>query len=230
MEWLHGRPITFRIGSTPNPLLLTKHNVCAKVVSVVEVWTLIILCGVKVSTTWTSCGIIQSMDTYRRKGVHGSPPGLGPGQLVSSNLTSPTKFCGNCKQNKSISEFHRRGEILQAWCKSCRKTFDAAYWKRNQEKRIQQCKIVRDNFRKWYRSLKESKPCMDCENIFPAECMHWDHKDRSKKSGNLGTLVSKGSKSLILKEIKKCDLVCANCHAIRTYTRKDWFKISGHSV
>ena len=39
-------------------------------------------------------------------------------------------------------------------------------------------------------------------------------------SASVATLVAAGSRQLVLAEIEKCDLVCANCHAVRTYERR----------
>ena len=52
------------------------------------------------------------------------------------------------------------------------------------------------------------------------------HKDKSKKSFKLmsGTNFYGKSWKIILKEIKKCNLLCPNCHAIYHYLEKDWFK------
>jgi len=66
--------------------------------------------------------------------------------------------------------------------------------------------------------IKESKPCMDCGGWFPFYVMQFDHvrgdKMRSVSSMNTYSVQS------VMDEIEKCDLVCANCHAIRTYLRK----------
>ena len=64
---------------------------------------------------------------------------------------------------------------------------------------------------------KESNPCCDCGRMFPAECMDFDHRDWDSKTNNVGTMVSHGhNKEKIWAEIAKCDLVCSNCHRIRT--------------
>lgn len=71
------------------------------------------------------------------------------------------------------------------------------------------------------RKLKESKPCMDCGNHYPYPAMQFDHLPGTEKLGNVSTMVSKNySMVKVMEEISKCDLVCANCHAIRTATRK----------
>lgn len=63
----------------------------------------------------------------------------------------------------------------------------------------------------------KGRPCADCSGTFPAECMDLDHV-RGKKLFNLS---SSGTRSheAVLEEIAKCDVVCANCHRIRTKAR-----------
>jgi hypothetical protein len=74
----------------------------------------------------------------------------------------------------------------------------------------------------WLRGLKESKPCADCGRVFPHQVMQWDHRPGSEKLGDISEDFWGRSREEILAEIAKCDLVCANCHAIRTFTRSNW--------
>ena len=50
--------------------------------------------------------------------------------------------------------------------------------------------------------------------------MDFDHRDPSAKTMQVSDLVGKSkSWSRIAEEIAKCDLVCANCHRIRSFER-----------
>ena len=74
--------------------------------------------------------------------------------------------------------------------------------------------------RAWMIELK-SKPCADCAQTFEVCCMDFDHREGTVKSNNLGTMFSNHhSRILIQAELDKCDLVCANCHRIRTRDRR----------
>jgi hypothetical protein len=64
----------------------------------------------------------------------------------------------------------------------------------------------------------KSKPCLDCGGSFPPECMDFDHV-RGKKVANVGGMAG-CSDETFFREVAKCDLVCANCHRIRTAERK----------
>lgn len=129
------------------------------------------------------------------------------------------KFCAKCSQNLPDESFHRRGVILQSWCKTCRKSFDAGFYRSNKKQIKAQKKIWRGETKVWYNSLK-SGPCADCGGRFHAEAMHWDHLPEFKKNNCLSILLRKHNKSGIVEEIKKCELVCANCHAVRTFNRR----------
>ena len=78
--------------------------------------------------------------------------------------------------------------------------------------------ILRRRRKDFVESLKAA-PCMDCKNSFPVECMDFDHV-RGVKLGCISEMVADGTgREKILAEIAKCDLVCANCHRIRTKAR-----------
>lgn len=64
------------------------------------------------------------------------------------------------------------------------------------------------------------QPCMDCGGEFPPVAMDFDHV-RGVKSAGLSWLATHTvSVERIMAELAKCDLVCANCHRIRTQSRR----------
>lgn len=67
--------------------------------------------------------------------------------------------------------------------------------------------------------IREAKdrPCADCGVQYPYYVMQFDHV-RGEKKFNLGGGWN-NSIEAIQEEIAKCDVVCANCHAERTYQR-----------
>lgn len=68
-----------------------------------------------------------------------------------------------------------------------------------------------------YAELK-SAPCTDCGVSFPPECMDFDHVGDSK-TNRVSQLIWNGNWQAVLDEIAKCELVCSNCHRIRTKNR-----------
>jgi len=71
----------------------------------------------------------------------------------------------------------------------------------------------------YLRDLKTKTPCVDCGINYPYYVMDFDHV-RGVKHANVMELVSTLSKKRIDQEIAKCEIVCSNCHRIRTHMRK----------
>ena len=91
--------------------------------------------------------------------------------------------------------------------------------KRNPEKHKRRTYQLRDRRKAWLLKHKD-KPCMDCNQRFPHYVMEFDHREGTLKVASMSRMLKTHSsiKSLEL-EMAKCDLVCANCHAVRTYER-----------
>lgn len=82
----------------------------------------------------------------------------------------------------------------------------------------------------WLRSLKTDRPCTDCGQVFDPQVMQWDHLPGFEKVGDIsGSWVGRTQEE-ILSEIAKCELVCTNCHAIRTFRRNGWGPWELHEV
>lgn len=61
-------------------------------------------------------------------------------------------------------------------------------------------------------------PCADCRGRFPAVCMDFDHRPGTAKTCSVSAMTSH-RREAVRREIAKCDIVCANCHRIRTANR-----------
>src|SRR5688572_4335931 len=69
----------------------------------------------------------------------------------------------------------------------------------------------------WLRDVRR-RPCEDCGQSFPPYVMDFDHRDPQKKLFAVTTgSAHLMSREKLITEIEKCDIVCANCHALRTY-------------
>lgn len=65
-------------------------------------------------------------------------------------------------------------------------------------------------------NLKQA-PCFDCGGRFHPDVMDFDHV-RGSKTDNISNMVSR-SREALETELAKCQLVCANCHRLRTNRR-----------
>ncbi len=117
-----------------------------------------------------------------------------------------------------LTEFGRYGSGFQSYCRPCKKAYDAAWYQANRAKR--QAKVRDDRLAQaaWLDSLKEGKSCADCGRTYPPYVMEWDHLPGSVKTLVMADVRRAAfSKGRILAELKKCELVCANCHRERTF-------------
>ena len=138
------------------------------------------------------------------------------------------KRCPSCGETKPHAYFHlsrRRRDGLQSICKSCRKLLDHDRYQRRRGMRSRS-RIWERGRTAWLLSLKAGEPCTDCGRIYAPQVMQWDHLPGNLKLGNISTDFRGRSRQEILDEIAKCELVCANCHAIRTFERAGWGKVS----
>lgn len=67
------------------------------------------------------------------------------------------------------------------------------------------------------RKLKDS-PCTDCNVKYPYYVMQFDHV-RGIKRNTISRMLS-NSLTVFMREVEKCEVVCANCHFERTFSRK----------
>lgn len=90
-----------------------------------------------------------------------------------------------------------------------------AAWRRwyraNAKRKIGWQKRRRDELRMWWRELKATKRCERCGESDP-DCLEFHHRDPATKELNLSSALSRWSREHILKEVAKCEALCANCH------------------
>lgn len=122
---------------------------------------------------------------------------------MGDTLMSGGVKCSSCESIKQPSEFYRRTErftiLYRQPCKRCRK-------------------IKYQKMCTWVESFK-NKPCMDCGGWFASCQMQFDHRNPLEKKFQISLLGGR-SKISLYNEIKKCDVVCANCHCLRTQRRR----------
>lgn len=67
--------------------------------------------------------------------------------------------------------------------------------------------------------LKEKLGCKDCGTPHPYYVLQFDHVEGSSKVAGINELIRSTTREAVLAEIAKCEVVCANCHATRTFKR-----------
>lgn len=126
--------------------------------------------------------------------------------------------------------FKKRRAIDPNYQRENRKKYNHEYCKGRFARDIKMRKRLKEAYeekRRWLNELK-NKPCLDCGQTYPPYVMEFDHRDPKTKlfsPGNFGFC----SKKEFEVELAKCDLVCANCHRVRTYKQRlaGFFKREG---
>lgn len=122
------------------------------------------------------------------------------------------KYCNKCKQNKDDADFHKQSrnkDGLQSVCKSCRKELDRLWYKSSPKKKESNQKYY-ETIRDEVNCYKAACGCKYCGENEPA-VLDFHHVNGDKEF-SIGTSVGYRNKEVIFAEIKKCVVVCANCH------------------
>jgi hypothetical protein len=110
-----------------------------------------------------------------------------------------------------------RTDVLR-WCvPRDQRPYNVAYYAKNRDAEIERVMRRQQATLAWLRDLRRV-PCLDCGGTFPPHVMDFDHRDPKQKLFNVtGSRAMLMVRSKLEAEIAKCDIVCANCHRIRTY-------------
>ena len=93
------------------------------------------------------------------------------------------------------------------------------HYYKHQDKYLARNKTKKNEIRSFLQQYKEFHGCMDCKGKFPYYVLDFDHRDPNLKKFSLNRMHLRNSWEQMIEEIGKCDVVCGNCHRIRSYTK-----------
>ena len=132
------------------------------------------------------------------------------------------KVCSKCKCSLPVDSFGRHARSkdgLQAWCKSCKKTYDAELFQTSEKRRLSRTANAEKMRAAWRLKMIDylsTHPCIDCGEP-DIVVLEFDHVCGEKKT-TVSTMYNL-TWERTLDEIAKCEVVCANCHRRRTQKR-----------
>ena len=126
------------------------------------------------------------------------------------------KVCGSCKTKKSLKDFYKKGDGWQSMCIDCTKKYHHSHFVDNRASYYASRDRSQQKIRDWIIQYKQSHPCVDCKGYFHPAAMHFHHLDPATKVDGIASL-SRYSLRRVKDEVAKCELVCANCHAVKTW-------------
>lgn len=145
------------------------------------------------------------------------------------------KLCTKCNTLKLANDYFVRNKAkgrLHAQCKACYKNHRRSYhaghyvkYRQNYLKRASARNLInRKKLRVKMLSYLQNKTCTIC-GFSDIRALEFDHINPNLKSFSIARALSDGcSWERILIEIKKCRIVCANCHKIRTAGQFKWYR------
>ena len=134
------------------------------------------------------------------------------------------KRCSMCQEMKALEDFMWRRKRLNerdCYCRPCRAIYKREHYRANKPRYIQNAQVWSHADRRrrvsWLIDYFKSHPCVDCGETDPV-VLEFDHL--RDKAFNIADGISRNRPwALILEEIEKCEVVCANCHRKRTSLR-----------
>jgi hypothetical protein len=107
-----------------------------------------------------------------------------------------SRICTKCLIEKSVSDFYKKKNGYQSWCKACTLKRQKKRWKDRKRRAVE---------------LTGGK-CCRCEYNRNLAALEFHHLDPSKKEMSWDKLQQR-SWDKIVEELKKCILLCSNCHS-----------------
>jgi hypothetical protein len=127
------------------------------------------------------------------------------------------KLCYSCYKPKELYPVIKGKE--KAICKECYTELYGDIFENEEKRKLKQRKLEKEikkvNYEFVFNILKDSE-CSICKNK-DFRVLEFDHRDRDLKENNISALISHGTLKKLKEEIGKCDILCANCHRIKTH-------------
>jgi hypothetical protein len=141
------------------------------------------------------------------------------------------KECGSCGLVKPLSMFPYKNKKLGrrgSTCLACMAAYGREHYARNRAKYLEKAHRSRGrvNAKNDERVLAYllDHPCVDCGETDPL-VLDFDHREPSRKADEVSRLAHRRPWRLVLEEIAKCDVRCANCHRRKTARQFGWSKL-----
>ncbi len=116
--------------------------------------------------------------------------------------------------------FKDRNQYQSEEWKEYQRNYQRSWHQRHRAKRLARMYERKRAIHKYIQNMKNQLRCVDCGQRHPAT-LHFHHLNSEDKVFNISYAANRGfSLDRIKKEIEKCIVLCANCHAIRHYNMR----------
>lgn len=123
--------------------------------------------------------------------------------------------CSKCNKDKSRECFYNREDGRpHSWCRDCNKAYQREHYHLTKD-RYREARLINNRKRRkevseYMHEYKLEKGCKSCgyNKCYAALDFHHPNKDKEHNISTMGT----NSLKKVKEEIKKCIVLCANCH------------------
>jgi hypothetical protein len=103
--------------------------------------------------------------------------------------------------------------------KQKQKAYVTTYYEKNKSTVITSAKASAKAYKEKWREYKASLSCIKCGQNHPAT-FDFHHIDSSTKEASVNKLIKNRAFKRAMEEIKKCVVLCANCHRIHHHDER----------
>ena len=100
------------------------------------------------------------------------------------------------------------------------KTYASTYYQNNKAKVLATTKASVKKYKEQWRSFKATLSCVKCGQNHPAT-LDFHHIDSSTKEASVNKLIKYRAFKRAMEEVKKCVVLCANCHRIHHHDERE---------
>lgn len=145
------------------------------------------------------------------------------------------KVCTVCGKFKPETDYYFKNKYankLHSQCKVCYSEKRKLFWEDHygkygngyRKRAMERNKKLKTQTKKLLLSHLANKSCEDCGND-DIRVLEFHHLDPSSKAFSIAKgMANTYSWVKILREIDKCQILCANCHKIKTAEEQGWYK------
>ena len=136
------------------------------------------------------------------------------------------KVCNICKEEKPLTEFPKNRTKKDGYslrCKECNRKVVKKHYYKNKKLYLKKNKRYIQRKREWWNDYKLNLKCNKCSEDH-ISCLEFHHKNPELKEANISSVILTWSKERLMNEVKKCEVLCSNCHRKEHYSIKNMMR------
>ena len=200
-------------------------------------WPIVLAEIAKCDVRCANCHRVRTAAQQHWYADTGVVPQIAVAQLRATEVpiiedSSELRECRVCHVLKPLSEFgvkNKKTGNRARICKTCVSASSRRHYEENRETYLVRSRATKKKYRQRNRAIKAEMisrlACVDCGETNPV-VLEFDHRDTGTKRVEVARLMSSGSIGVLVAEIAKCDVRCANCHRRRTAAQFKTYRFS----